>query len=67
VVDGETDKVLGVHIAGDDAAEMIQLAAIAVKAGITKKQWDSTMAVHPTAAEELVLMREKLPAVDGTG
>jgi glutathione reductase (NADPH) len=61
VVDGETDKVLGVHIAGDDAAEMVQMAAIAVKAGITKKQWDSTMALHPTAAEEIVLMREKLP------
>jgi glutathione reductase (NADPH) len=61
VVDGESDRVLGVHIAGADAPEMIQLAAIAVKAGITKKQWDSTMALHPTAAEEIVLMREKVP------
>jgi glutathione reductase (NADPH) len=61
VVDAHTDRVLGVHIAGADAPEMIQLAAIAVKAGITKKQWDSTMALHPTAAEELVLMREKVP------
>jgi glutathione reductase (NADPH) len=61
VVDGTTDQVLGVHIAGADAPEMVQLAAIAVKAGITKKQWDSTMALHPTAAEELVLMREKVP------
>jgi glutathione reductase (NADPH) len=60
VVDGQTDQVLGVHIAGDDAAEMVQLAAIAVKAGITKKQWDSTMALHPTAAEEIVLMRERV-------
>ncbi|HUQ11582.1 MAG TPA: glutathione-disulfide reductase [Steroidobacteraceae bacterium] len=60
VVDGQSDKVLGVHIAGDDAAEMVQLAAIAVKAGITKKQWDSTMALHPTAAEEIVLMRERV-------
>jgi glutathione reductase (NADPH) len=60
VVDANTDQVLGVHIAGADAPEMIQLAAIAVKAGITKKQWDSTMALHPTAAEELVLMREKV-------
>jgi glutathione reductase (NADPH) len=59
VVDGSDDRVLGVHIAGPDAPEMIQLAAIAVKAGITKKQWDSTMALHPTAAEEIVLMREK--------
>jgi glutathione reductase (NADPH) len=61
VVDGTTDQVLGVHIAGADAPEMVQLAAIAVKAGITKKQWDSTMALHPTAAEEIVLMRDKVP------
>ena len=60
VVDAKTDQLLGVHIAGTDAPEMIQLAAVAVKAGITKKQWDSTMALHPTAAEELVLMREKV-------
>ncbi len=60
VVDAGTDKVLGVHIAGPDAPEMIQLAAIAVKAGVTKKQWDSTMALHPTAAEEIVLLREKV-------
>jgi len=61
VVDRQTDKLLGVHVAGQDAPEMIQLAAVAVKAGITKKQWDSTGALHPTAAEELVLMREKVP------
>jgi glutathione reductase (NADPH) len=58
VVDARSDRLLGVHIAGSDAPEMIQLAAVAVKAGITKKQWDSTMALHPTAAEELVLLRE---------
>ncbi len=57
VVDAKTDRMLGVHIAGVDAPEMIQLAAIAVKAGLTKAQWDATCAVHPTAAEELVLMR----------
>jgi glutathione reductase (NADPH) len=60
VVDAKSDQVLGVHIAGADAPEMIQLAAIAVKAGVTKKQWDSTMALHPTAAEEIVLMRERV-------
>jgi glutathione reductase (NADPH) len=60
VVDAKSDRVLGVHIAGADAPEMVQLAAIAVKAGITKKQWDSTMALHPTAAEEIVLMRERV-------
>lgn len=54
-------QVLGVHIAGPDAAEMIQLAAIAVKAGLTKAQWDATCALHPTAAEELVTLREKAP------
>ena len=59
VVEQATDKLLGVHIVGPDAPEMIQLAAIAVKAGITKKQWDSTCALHPTAAEELVTLREK--------
>ncbi len=60
IVDGGSDRILGVHIAGEDAPEMIQLAAVAVKAGLTKTQWDSTVALHPTAAEELVLMREKL-------
>jgi glutathione reductase (NADPH) len=60
VVDCKSNKLLGVHVAGEDAPEMVQLAAIAVKAGITKQQWDSTMALHPTAAEELVLLREKV-------
>ncbi len=60
IVDAGTDRVLGVHIAGPDAPEMIQLAAIAVKAGLTKAQWDATCAVHPTGAEELVLMGEPI-------
>jgi glutathione reductase (NADPH) len=59
VVEATTNKVVGVHIVGDDSGEMIQLAAIAVKAGLTKAQWDATCAVHPTAAEELVTLREK--------
>jgi glutathione reductase (NADPH) len=59
VVDAATDRVLGCHIVGPDAPEMIQMAAIAVKMGVTKAQWDSTCAVHPTLAEELVTMREK--------
>jgi glutathione reductase (NADPH) len=59
VVDPATDKLLGCHIVGPDAPEMIQMAAIALKMGVTKAQWDSTCAVHPTAAEELVTMREK--------
>lgn len=57
VVDEETDKVLGVHLVGKDAAEIIQMAAVALKCGATKKQFDDTVGVHPTAAEELVTMR----------
>jgi glutathione reductase (NADPH) len=59
VVDGLTDKVLGVHILGDDAGEMAQLLGIAVKMGATKADFDATMAVHPTSAEELVTMRTR--------
>jgi glutathione reductase (NADPH) len=59
VVDGETDRVLGCHICGPGAGEMAQLLGIAVKTGATKADFDATMAVHPTAAEELVTMREK--------
>ena len=59
VVDRATGRVLGCHIVGHDGPEMIQLAAIAVKAGLTKAQWDATCALHPTAAEELVTLRER--------
>ncbi|MFN3892723.1 MAG: glutathione-disulfide reductase [Beijerinckiaceae bacterium] len=59
VVDGRTDKVLGVHIMGHDAGEMIQLVGVAMKMGATKADLDATMAVHPTAAEELVTMRTR--------
>ena len=64
VVEDKTDIVLGVHLAGPEAPELIQLAAIAVKAKLTKAQWDATCAVHPTAAEELVLMREPVAQAD---
>ncbi len=57
VVDGSTDRVVGCHIVGDAAAEMIQLIGIAVRMKATKADFDATMAVHPTAAEELVTMR----------
>jgi glutathione reductase (NADPH) len=67
VVDGATGQLLGVHVAGEDAPEMVQLAAVAVKAGLTKQQWDATVALHPTAAEELVLMREKAPVPAARG
>jgi glutathione reductase (NADPH) len=59
VVDPKSQRILGCHIVGPDAPEMIQMAAIAIKLGVTKAQWDATCAVHPTAAEELVTMREK--------
>jgi len=65
VVDRDSDRVLGVHVCGPDAAEMIQLAAIPLKMGATKRQFDRTMAVHPTAAEELVTMREPVAAGGG--
>ena len=59
VVDGQSDKVLGVHVLGHDAGEMAQLLGIAVKMGATKADFDATMAVHPTAAEELVTLRTR--------
>ena len=57
VVRASDNVVVGVHIVGDDAPEMIQMAAIAVKAGLTKEQFDETCAVHPTMAEELVTLK----------
>jgi glutathione reductase (NADPH) len=59
IVDGDTQRVVGCHIVGPDAGEMIQLVGIAVKMKATKDAFDAVMAVHPTAAEELVTMREK--------
>ncbi len=58
IVDKETDKILGAHMAGPEAGEIIQGIAIAIKAGATKADFDSTIGVHPTAAEEFVTMRE---------
>ena len=57
VVDGSTGRVLGCHIVGPDAGEMIQMLGIAIKMGATKADLDATVAVHPTASEELVTMR----------
>jgi len=59
VVEAASQRVVGCHVVGPDAPEIIQMAAIALKMGVTKQQWDSTCAVHPTLAEELVTMREK--------
>jgi glutathione reductase (NADPH) len=59
VVERATDRVLGVHILGPDAAEMVQMAAIALNLNATKSDFDRTMALHPSAAEELVTLRTK--------
>jgi len=57
VVDGTTDQIVGIHMIGPDAPEILQAAAIAVKAKLKKADFDATMALHPTMSEELVLMR----------
>lgn len=57
IVDTKTEKVIGLHLIGPDSAEILQAAAIAVKAGLTKQAFDDTVALHPSMAEELVLMR----------
>ncbi|MEM6676417.1 MAG: glutathione-disulfide reductase [Pseudomonadota bacterium] len=62
IVDRTARTVLGVHISGHGAGEMIQMAAVAIKMGATKEDFDRTVAVHPTAAEELVTMREPVAA-----
>jgi glutathione reductase (NADPH) len=62
VVDRGTGRVLGCHILGPDAAEIVQTAAIALKLGATKADFDATVALHPSAAEELVTLREKWTA-----
>jgi glutathione reductase (NADPH) len=64
VVDPKTDRVLGVHVVGEDAAEIIQGFAVALRCGATKAQLDTTIGLHPTAAEELVTMRERRPDRD---
>jgi glutathione reductase (NADPH) len=59
VVEASSNKVVGVHVVGPDAAEIVQMAAIAMRMGATKADFDQTMALHPSAAEELVTLREK--------
>jgi glutathione reductase (NADPH) len=57
VCDGEDERIVGIHMISPDAPEILQAAAVAVKAGLTKADFDATVAIHPTMAEELVLMR----------
>ena len=59
----ESDRVVGCHMMGTDAAEIIQGLGVALKCGATKAQFDATAGIHPTAAEEFVTMRKKLPAL----
>jgi glutathione reductase (NADPH) len=61
VVERASQRVLGAHMLGPDAPEIIQAMAIAVKLGATKQQFDEAIAIHPTAAEEFVTMRQKEP------
>jgi len=57
VLDGGTEEIVGIHMIGPDTPEILQAAAVAVKAKLKKADFDSTVALHPTMAEELVLMR----------
>lgn len=59
IVEAASDRVVGVHLLGPDSAEIAQMAAIALRMGATKSDFDQTMALHPSAAEELVTLREK--------
>lgn len=63
VVAKKTQQVVGLHMVGTDAPEIVQGFAVAVKSGLTKAQFDETIGIHPTAAEELVTMRDPLPAI----
>jgi len=64
IVDRASQRVVGCHMVGDDAPEIVQGFAVALKCGATKQQFDATVGIHPTAAEEFVTMREKLPDHD---
>jgi glutathione reductase (NADPH) len=67
LVDADTDRVLAVHMAGADAPEIVQSLAVALTAGATKAHFDSTIAMHPTAAEEFVLMRSPARTIGNAG
>ena len=60
IVDSVTDRVVGLHMVGPDAGEILQGMAIAMRSGATKADFDRTIGIHPTAAEEFVTMREPL-------
>jgi glutathione reductase (NADPH) len=58
IVDSETDKVIGLHMVGSDAGELVQGFTVAMNAGATKADFDRTIGIHPTSAEEFVTLRE---------
>ena len=58
IVDDETDQIIGLHLLAPDAGEILQGFGVALKAGATKEDFDRTIGIHPTAAEEFVTMRE---------
>ena len=60
IVDAASQRVVGAHMVGADAPEIIQGIGIAVRAGLTKSQFDATVGIHPTAAEEFVTLKDKL-------
>jgi glutathione reductase (NADPH) len=60
IVRRSTDRVIGIHMVGADASEIIQGMAVAIRAGATKTVFDSTIGIHPTAAEEFVTMRKRV-------
>ena len=66
LVDADTQQVLGIHMIGADAPEIVQSLAVAMTAGATKAHFDRTLAMHPTAAEEFVLMREPARVLEPT-
>lgn len=67
IVKVDTDEVVGCHMVGDDAPEIMQGIAVAMKCNATKAQFDATVGIHPTAAEELVTMRQRTRRIQGTG
>jgi len=67
LVHAESDRVVGCHMVGPDAAEIMQGLAIAIKCGATKAQFDTTVGIHPSAAEEFVTMRTRSRRVEGKG
>ena len=67
IVHKATQKVLGVHMVGPDAAEIMQGISIALKAGATKAHFDSTIGIHPSSAEEFVTMRKPERTITGDG